>query len=171
LNIKELPVCLISQIGAPCRKDHCAWANSSLKPWDSGLDQKSMFRPGPMFRGMVITTQWLFTGGFSLAYLISPHFCHRCGQPQSRVFVMPDTPCFVTQQPVTDWLIVVQVCTSMFSILLCQVTGLWKKIRNTCGSRPDTYCMLNQSKTGHLPTLIFFVRNLAELYICSIFPH
>lgn len=34
-------------------------------------------RPGPLFRGMVIATQWIFTGGFSLAYLISPHFCHR----------------------------------------------------------------------------------------------
>ena len=34
-------------------------------------------RPGPVFRGMVIATQWIFTGGFSLAYLISPHFCHR----------------------------------------------------------------------------------------------
>ncbi len=35
------------------------------------------FRPGPVFRGMVIATQWVFTGGFSLAYLLSPHFCHR----------------------------------------------------------------------------------------------
>jgi hypothetical protein len=26
---------------------------------------------------MVIATQWIFTGGFSLAYLISPNFCHR----------------------------------------------------------------------------------------------
>lgn len=34
-------------------------------------------RPGPVFRGLVIATQWIFTGGFSLAYLISPHFCHR----------------------------------------------------------------------------------------------
>jgi hypothetical protein len=35
------------------------------------------FRPGPVFRGMAIATQWIFTGGFSLAYLLSPHFCHR----------------------------------------------------------------------------------------------
>ena len=35
------------------------------------------FRPGPIFRGVVVFTQLSFTAGFSLAYLISPHFCHR----------------------------------------------------------------------------------------------
>jgi len=34
-------------------------------------------RPGPIFRGTVIVTQFMFTAGFSLMYLISPHFCHR----------------------------------------------------------------------------------------------
>lgn len=34
-------------------------------------------RPGPFFRGSVIVTQFMFTAGFSLMYLISPHFCHR----------------------------------------------------------------------------------------------
>lgn len=33
--------------------------------------------PGPVFRFAVITTQMLFTVGFTLAYLVSPHFCHR----------------------------------------------------------------------------------------------
>ena len=33
--------------------------------------------PGPLFRGAVIFSQLVFTAGFSLAYLISPHFCHR----------------------------------------------------------------------------------------------
>ena len=35
------------------------------------------FRPGPIFRAVVVFTQLSFTAGFSLAYLISPHFCHR----------------------------------------------------------------------------------------------
>jgi len=34
-------------------------------------------RPGPLFRGSVIATQFIFTGAFSLLYMISPHFCHR----------------------------------------------------------------------------------------------
>jgi len=34
-------------------------------------------RPGPVFKFCVIGTQFVFTAGFSLAYLISPHFCHR----------------------------------------------------------------------------------------------
>jgi len=33
--------------------------------------------PGPLFRLAVIGTQIVFTAGFTLAYLISPHFCHR----------------------------------------------------------------------------------------------
>jgi len=33
--------------------------------------------PGPVFRAAVISTQVVFTLGFTLAYLISPHFCHR----------------------------------------------------------------------------------------------
>jgi len=33
--------------------------------------------PGPFFRAAVISTQVLFTLGFSLCYLISPRFCHR----------------------------------------------------------------------------------------------
>jgi len=34
-------------------------------------------KPGPFFRGSVAVTQIIFTGLFSLSYLISPHFCHR----------------------------------------------------------------------------------------------
>jgi len=33
--------------------------------------------PGPLFRLAVIGTQMVFTAGFTLAYLMSPHFCHR----------------------------------------------------------------------------------------------
>ena len=33
--------------------------------------------PGPVFKGLVILTQFIFTAAFSLAYLVSPHFCHR----------------------------------------------------------------------------------------------
>jgi len=33
--------------------------------------------PGPIFRATVIATQVTFTAAFSLAYLLSPHFCHR----------------------------------------------------------------------------------------------
>jgi len=33
--------------------------------------------PGPILRAAVASTQILFTALFSLAYLISPHFCHR----------------------------------------------------------------------------------------------
>ena len=33
--------------------------------------------PGPILRWSVAATQIMFTGMFSLAYLISPHFCHR----------------------------------------------------------------------------------------------
>ena len=33
--------------------------------------------PGPFFRGSVIFTQMVFTAAFSMAYLVSPHFCHR----------------------------------------------------------------------------------------------
>jgi len=36
-----------------------------------------MRNPGPFFRALVIGGQTVFTAGFSLAYLISPHFCHR----------------------------------------------------------------------------------------------
>ena len=39
-------------------------------------------RPGPVFKSAVIGTQFIFTAGFSLAYLISPHFCHRWGMMQ-----------------------------------------------------------------------------------------
>lgn len=34
-------------------------------------------RPGIFFRGMVIFSQYIFTGAFSVTYLISPNFCHR----------------------------------------------------------------------------------------------
>ena len=34
-------------------------------------------KPGPIFRASVIFSQTVFTAGFSLAYLLSPHFCHR----------------------------------------------------------------------------------------------
>ena len=34
-------------------------------------------QPGPIFRASVIVTQWVFTGLFSTAYLISPNYCHR----------------------------------------------------------------------------------------------
>ena len=34
--------------------------------------------PGPILRASVAATQIIFVGMFSIAYLISPHFCHRC---------------------------------------------------------------------------------------------
>jgi len=34
-------------------------------------------QPGIMFRAAVILTQFIFTAGFCLSYLISPRFCHR----------------------------------------------------------------------------------------------
>lgn len=33
--------------------------------------------PGPILRGSVALTQWIFTLGFSAAYLCSPNYCHR----------------------------------------------------------------------------------------------
>jgi len=36
-----------------------------------------MKKPGPIFKFAVVTTQMVFTLGFSVAYLISPTFCHR----------------------------------------------------------------------------------------------
>ncbi len=37
----------------------------------------TLLRPGPIFRGAIIVTQYVFTVLFSLAYMVSPHFCHR----------------------------------------------------------------------------------------------
>jgi threonyl-tRNA synthetase len=34
-------------------------------------------KPGPIFRGAVILTQWVFTAMFSFTYLFSPNYCHR----------------------------------------------------------------------------------------------
>jgi len=34
-------------------------------------------RPGPIFRAFVILAQWTFTAFFTVAYLISPRYCHR----------------------------------------------------------------------------------------------
>ena len=34
-------------------------------------------RPGPLFKACVIATQFIFTAGFSILYMLSPHFCHR----------------------------------------------------------------------------------------------
>ena len=34
-------------------------------------------RPGPLFKASVIGTQFIITAGFSVAYMISPTFCHR----------------------------------------------------------------------------------------------
>ena len=34
-------------------------------------------KPGPIFRGSVILTQWIFTAMFSFTYLLSPNYCHR----------------------------------------------------------------------------------------------
>merc|ERR1719193_1068474 len=34
-------------------------------------------KPGILFRGMVITTQFIFTVGFCGAYIVRPQFCHR----------------------------------------------------------------------------------------------
>ncbi|KAJ5217091.1 hypothetical protein N7468_010099 [Penicillium chermesinum] len=34
-------------------------------------------QPGPMMRIMVLGAQWIFFGGFSFAYLVSPQICHR----------------------------------------------------------------------------------------------
>ena len=37
----------------------------------------SLRHPGPFFRFSVLFTQYVFTALFSMAYLISPRFCHR----------------------------------------------------------------------------------------------
>ena len=43
-----------------------------------------MRQPGPIFRISVIMTQWIFTALFSVAYSVSPKFCHRFDDPTSQ---------------------------------------------------------------------------------------
>ena len=62
------------------QRDH-GWIHTLLEEAENERMHLMTFmqlrHPGPFFRGTVILTQWVFTAGFSLAYLISPHFCHR----------------------------------------------------------------------------------------------
>ena len=62
------------------QRDH-GWIHTLLEEAENERMHLMTFlqlrNPGPFFRGIVIGTQYVFTGGFFLAYLISPTFCHR----------------------------------------------------------------------------------------------
>jgi len=62
------------------QRDH-GWIHTLLEEAENERMHLMTFlklrNPGPLFRGLVITGQTIFTASFSLAYLISPHFCHR----------------------------------------------------------------------------------------------
>lgn len=62
------------------QRDH-GWIHTLLEEAENERMHLMTFmqlrRPGPIFRGTVIMTQWLFTFTFSFAYLLSPNFCHR----------------------------------------------------------------------------------------------
>jgi hypothetical protein len=62
------------------QRDH-GWIHTLLEEAENERMHLMTFmqlkRPGPFFRASVILTQWAFTAGFSIAYLFSPHFCHR----------------------------------------------------------------------------------------------
>ena len=62
------------------QRDH-GWIHTLLEEAENERMHLMTFmtlkRPGPLFRFTVIATQWIFTGFFSIAYLISPRFCHR----------------------------------------------------------------------------------------------
>ena len=62
------------------QRDH-GWIHTLLEEAENERMHLMTFmqlkRPGPIFRATVIVSQWIFTVGFSTAYLISPRFCHR----------------------------------------------------------------------------------------------
>lgn len=61
-------------------RDH-GWIHTLLEEAENErmhqLTFLQMRNPGPIFRGFVKAGQTLFTGAFTLAYVVSPHFCHR----------------------------------------------------------------------------------------------
>jgi len=62
------------------QRDH-GWIHTLLEEAENERMHLMTFlqlrKPGPIFRFGVIATQYVFTGTFFLAYLISPTFCHR----------------------------------------------------------------------------------------------
>ncbi len=62
------------------QRDH-GWIHTLLEEAENERMHLMTFmqlrQPGPIFRTAVIVTQYIFTAAFSLAYLISPKFCHR----------------------------------------------------------------------------------------------
>ena len=62
------------------QRDH-GWIHTLLEEAENERMHLMTFlqlkNPGPIFRFGVVCTQYVFTAGFFLAYLISPKFCHR----------------------------------------------------------------------------------------------
>lgn len=62
------------------QRDH-GWIHTLLEEAENERMHLMTFlqlkKPGPIFRFGVIVTQYIFTAGFFLAYLVSPTFCHR----------------------------------------------------------------------------------------------
>lgn len=62
------------------RRDH-GWIHSLLSEAENErmhlLIALSLRQPGPLFRGAVILAQGVFLSFYTLAYLISPRYCHR----------------------------------------------------------------------------------------------
>ena len=62
------------------QRDH-GWIHTLLEEAENERMHLMTFlqlkKPGPLFRFCVIGTQYVFTCGFFLAYLVSPKFCHR----------------------------------------------------------------------------------------------
>ena len=62
------------------QRDH-GWIHTLLEEAENErmhlLTFLQLRKPGPIFRVAVIFTQYFFTAGFFLSYLISPNFCHR----------------------------------------------------------------------------------------------
>ena len=62
-------------------RDH-GWIHTLLEEAENErmhlLTFMQLRRPGLLFRFVVINTQIIFTLCFCLAYLFSPHLCHRC---------------------------------------------------------------------------------------------
>ena len=62
------------------QRDH-GWIHTLLEEAENERMHLMTFmtlkHPGPFFRFNVIFTQYVFTALFSMAYLISPRFCHR----------------------------------------------------------------------------------------------
>jgi hypothetical protein len=62
------------------RRDH-GWIHTLLEEAENErmhlMTVLQLKKPSWMFRMMVLFTQGVFVNGFSLAYLLSPHFCHR----------------------------------------------------------------------------------------------